>query len=135
MPAAPSSSLPASVPIATRRNEQGHIEHDPEELVASLRQAVATACGDLPAGSRVVAAGLATQRSSMACWHRRTGAALSPVISWQDRRNAAWLERLAPQAARIRELTGLVLTPHYGASKMRWCLDHLPSVQAAQATG
>lgn len=125
----------ASVPVATRRNEQGHIEHDPEELVASLRQAVATACGDLPAGSRVVAAGLATQRSSMACWHRRTGAALSPVISWQDRRNAAWLERLAPQAARIRELTGLVLTPHYGASKMRWCLDHLPAVRAAQASG
>jgi glycerol kinase len=71
----------------------------------------------------------------MACWHRRTGAALSPVISWQDRRNAAWLERLAPRAARIRELTGLVLTPHYGASKMRWCLDHLPAVRAAQAAG
>ena len=35
---------------------------------------------------RIVAAGLATQRSSMVCWDRRTGAALSPVISWQDRR-------------------------------------------------
>jgi glycerol kinase len=28
-----------------------------------------------------------------------------------------------------------VLTPHYGASKMRWCLDHLPAVQAAHVAG
>lgn len=125
----------ASIPVATRRNDQGHIEHDPDELVTSLQRAVDGACEALPAGSRILAAGLATQRSSMVCWHRRSGAALSPVISWQDRRNAAWLERLAPHAGRIRELTGLVLTPHYGASKMRWCLDQLPAVGAAQAAG
>ncbi len=125
----------ASVPIATQRNSNGHVEHDPEELVNSLQQAITTACGNLPAGSRVRGAGLATQRSSMVCWHRHTGAALSPVISWQDRRNAAWLARLAPHAAEIRARTGLVLTPHYGASKMRWCLDHLPAVQTAAANG
>lgn len=124
-----------SVPISTQRNAEDYVEHRPEELVSSLQQAINTACGELPAGSRVKAAGLATQRSSMVCWHRHSGAALSPVISWQDRRNAAWLERLAPRAAEIRERTGLVLTPHYGASKMRWCLDHLPAVQKAAASG
>ncbi|MCL4778818.1 MAG: hypothetical protein KJ049_01405 [Gammaproteobacteria bacterium] len=125
----------ASVPIETLHGTEGHIEHDPEALIASLRAAIAAACRQLPAGSRLVAAGLATQRSSMCCWQRHSGAALSPVISWQDRRNAAWLSRLAPQARLIRERTGLVLTPHYGASKMRWCLDHLPGVQAAHAAG
>lgn len=125
----------ASIPIGTRRSDDGHIEHDPEELVASLRRAIEAACNALPPGSRIRAAGLATQRSSMACWHRQTGSALSPVISWQDRRNAAWLEGLRPEAGRIRALTGLVLTPHYGASKMRWCLDHLPAVRAGQAEG
>lgn len=125
----------ASVPVATQRNTLGHVEHDPEELVNSLQQAINSACGNLPAGSRVCAAGLATQRSSMVCWQRRSGAALSPVISWQDRRNAAWLEQLAPRAAEIRARTGLVLTPHYGASKMRWCLDHLPAVKQAAAAG
>jgi glycerol kinase len=59
---------------------------------------------------------------------------LSPAISWQDRRNAAWLEQeLQPRAAWVRALTGLPLSPHYGASKLRWCLDHLPEV--ARATG
>ena len=67
----------------------------------------------------------------MACWDRNTGVALSPVISWQDRRNAEWLKQLEPRRDWIRARTGLVLTPHYGASKMRWCLDHLPAVRRA----
>ena len=125
----------ASVPIATQRTDPGHIEHDPDELVETLRRAIDTVSRELPAGRRIHAAGLATQRSSMVCWNRHTGAALSPVISWQDRRNATWLEGLATRAAEIRARTGLVLTPHYGASKMRWCLDHLPAVQEARAAG
>ena len=124
-----------SVPIDTLHSAGGHIEHEPEALIASLRDAIAVACRELPEGSRIVAAGLATQRSSMCCWQRESGAALSPVISWQDRRNAAWLEQLHEHAAMIRQRTGLVLTPHYGASKMRWCLDHLPAVKAAHDTG
>lgn len=123
----------ASVPIRTLRDSRGHVEHDPEELVGSLRLAVDQACRKLPTGVTLKGAGLATQRSSMACWRRRDGAALAPVISWQDRRNEAWLRRLDARAAWIRERTGLVLTPHYGASKMRWCLDHLPAVADAAA--
>jgi len=125
----------ASTPVSTRRNDLGHVEHDPEELVSSLQSSINAVCGTGLAGRRVRAAGLATQRSSMVCWHRRSGEALSPVISWQDRRNADWLEGLAPYAAEIRDLTGLVLTPHYGASKMRWCLDHLEAVRTAAAAG
>ncbi len=124
-----------AVPIETLRNASGHIEHEPEALIASLNNAISIACKGLPAHSRIIAAGLATQRSSMCCWQRQNGAALSPVISWQDRRNAAWLETLGPHAGMVRQRTGLVLTPHYGASKMRWCLDHLPAVQAAHAAG
>jgi glycerol kinase len=122
----------ASEPISTRRNDLGHVEHDPEELVSSLQRSINAVC---TAGIRVRSAGLATQRSSMVCWHRHSGQALSPVISWQDRRNADWLQGLAVHAPEIRELTGLVLTPHYGASKMRWCLDKLPAVQTAAAAG
>jgi glycerol kinase len=122
-----------SAPLATLRGAAGHIEHDPEALIDSLRGAIGQACRR--SDGTIRAAGLATQRSSIVCWNRRTGAALSPVISWQDRRNAAWLAALEPQAAAIRARTGLVLSPHYGASKLRWCLDHLPAVQRARETG
>ncbi len=47
--------------------------------MGSLQRATDIACAELTA----------TQGSSMGCWNRRTGAALSPVISWQDRRSAA----------------------------------------------
>lgn len=83
----------------------------------------------------VECAGLATQRSSIVCWDRSSGNALSPVISWQDRRHAAFVDALRPNAAAIHERTGLVLSPHYGASKLRWCLDHLPLVRAAADDG
>jgi glycerol kinase len=36
-------------------------------------------------------------------------------------------------AGRIRDITGLPLSPHYGASKLRWYLDHVPAVQRAAA--
>jgi glycerol kinase len=122
-------------PIATRHTPEGHIEHDPTEIVDSLKTAAADLIDSLDSTVPIVAAGLATQRSSIVCWNRNTGEALSPVISWQDRRNAAWVETLQPHAERIRKLTGLVLSPHYGASKLRWCLDNLPQVQRAATTG
>jgi len=112
------------------------VEQDPEELVASLRAVIAEAVVSL--GNRadqIVSAGIATQRSSIVCWDRRTGAALSPVISWQDRRAHQWLDRFSAHASEVHQRTGLRLSAHYGASKLRWCLDHLPAVTAARREG
>ena len=112
------------------------VEQEPEATVGSIRRAIAQALDTL--GERraaISAAGLATQRSSVVCWDRITGAALSPVISWQDRRAHAWLKPFAGRAEEIHRLTGLMLSAHYGASKLRWCLDHLQEVKQAQAQG
>ena len=126
----------ARVPIATRTAGDDRVEHDPEELVTSLRIAAQDVCDSAAArGRQLVAAGLACQRSTVVCWNRFDGRALSPAISWQDRRDAGFLERLAPRAAWIRERTGLVLSPHYGANKLRWCLESVPRVRAAAADG
>ena len=112
------------------------VEQDPEELVTSLREAIGDAVENLGLKSpRFAAVGMATQRSSIVCWDRVTGQALSPVISWQDRRAHAGLTRFAPDAEAIHAITGLPLSAHYGASKLRWCLDHLPAVMQAQAEG
>ena len=39
--------------------------------------------------TRVRAAGMATQRSSVLAWKHDSGEALSPLLSWQDRRAEA----------------------------------------------
>ncbi len=109
------------------------MEHDPEALMHSVRTAIEQAVAlDPRGGATLQAAGLATQRSTIVCFDRLTGAALSPVISWQDRRAVRWLEEHGPDPEFIHERTGLVRSPHYGMSKLRWCLDHLSAVQLAE---
>jgi glycerol kinase len=102
-----------------------------------LLQSLRTAARDvvespLATGRPIVAAGLATQRSTICCWDRNDGTPLSPALSWQDRRNAVLLERMRHLAGRVREITGLPLSPHYGASKLRWALDHVAEVGQAR---
>ena len=124
------------VPVATRHGDDGFVEQDPLELARSLERAALDACeSPAAAGRPIEAAGLATQRSTIVCWERSSGRALTGAISWQDRRNAAWLDRLGDRAGEIRDLTGLVLSPHYGASKLRWCLDEVPAVRRAAERG
>jgi glycerol kinase len=128
----------ASVAVTTRQPAALHVEHDAWELVSSLRTAAENAvqaARERHPRLMLAAAGLAVQRSTIVCCSRVDGVALSPALSWQDRRNAAWLERLAPHAVRVRELTGLPLSPHYGASKIRWCLDNLPATRRAADAG
>ena len=113
------------------------VEQDAEELVRSLHDVIAQLVQIVgtEARMRIAAAGLATQRSSTVCWDTRTGAALSPVLSWQDRRAITLTSTYEDRAPLIAKRTGLRLSPHYGAPKMRWCLDHLPAVKAAFKAG
>lgn len=121
--------------IATQRHGRDRVEHSAGAVLRSLQLAVGAVLVKLPRRAQAQAA-LATQRSSIACWDRRTGRALSPVISWQDRRAARRVAALAKtHGARVRELTGLVCSPHYGASKVAWCLKQLPAVKQAAAQG
>ena len=113
------------------------VEQDPEELVASIYTAVEHALDSLDERQRhnIRSAGLATQRSSIACWDRSSGKALTPVISWQDRRAYQWLEQFEDKSDVIHDTTGLFLSAHYGASKLRWCSDHVRAVKDALKEG
>jgi glycerol kinase len=134
--AAGSAVAEAREAVGTRREGEDVVEQDPCELLGTLRTAAGDACDSVALrGRAVLAAGLATQRSTALCWERGSGRALTEALSWQDRRNAAWLERLRPHAALVRGITGLPLSPHYGASKLRWCLDHVPAVRRAATAG
>ena len=126
----------ASAEVSLRRMAPGVVEQDAEEIVRSVEQAVnSVLASDVARGREISAAGLATQRSSVVAWDRETGEPLAPMLSWQDRRAARWLERLRGHESRIREITGLPLSPHYGASKLRWLLDRVPAVRRALDEG
>lgn len=103
-----------------------------ESVLAGVRE-VADALGSR--ARELAAAGLAVQRASVVCWDRTTGAALSPVLSWLDRRGAPLLAAAGLDQQRVRARTGLHLSPHYGAAKLAWCLQELPAVRRAAAAG
>lgn len=122
--------------IKTFCKNDNWVEHDPEELVSSIKKAINRAVAKLDKSQyRIVSAGLATQRSSMVCWNKANGQALSPVISWQDRRAAAWVHKFDQYGKKIHKVTGLFITAHYGVSKFKWCMDNLPAVKQAYSDG
>lgn len=133
----------ASVNCATRQldlNQVQHIEQNTTELLdgfGSLFDRIAS----FLEGSiySIIAAGYSGQGSSLICWDRLAGTALSPVISWQDiRGNSLLQQRLQTEvglAEKIIALTGLRASPHYGASKYRWCLENLDAVIKAKDSG
>lgn len=112
------------------------VEQDADDVVDSVTRSLAHIRHKLgPRCRDIAAAGLASQRSSIVCWDRRNGVPLSPVISWQDTRARQWLNGFTAHEGDIRRITGLQLSAHYGVSKLRWCLDQVKSVSAAQAAG
>ncbi|HDP89512.1 MAG TPA: hypothetical protein ENN42_06090 [Thioalkalivibrio sp.] len=110
-----------------------HIEQDAGRLVDSVQEVIEAALAEYP--DTIGCMALATQRSTVVAWDTRDGRPLAPAISWQDRRNADWLLRHAPPADRLARVTGLRASPHYGASKLRWWLDHDPAIQQAARNG
>jgi glycerol kinase len=122
-------------PVGQTTPHPGWVEQDPEEIWASVRRAVAEAVTpDL--APFIAGVGLSTQRESCLAWDRRTGVALSPLLSWQDQRTASICDavRLAGHGDLIRRKTGLPLDPMFSATKAKWILDGIdPSRERARA--
>ena len=122
--------------IGLARPQPDRAEQDGEEIISSIYAATLKALSTLGERSREVSAvGLASQRASCVCWDARDGRALTPVFSWQDRRAHAWLRQFEPEADYVHRKTGLFLSAHYGASKLRWALDNVPAVREAKEDG
>ncbi len=116
--------------VALHRLGREMVEQDAEEIVRSVLQVLKTVLADPEVVRMSIAqAGLATQRSTVVAWDRESGQPLAPALSWQDRRTAHWLQRLQPYQEEIKQRTGLPLSPHYGAGKLRWYLDHVSIVR------
>lgn len=115
-------------PVAIHAEGQ-RAEQDPLALLESMQSVIGSAVQHDDV--RLLAAGLATQRAPVMCWRRGCGEPLSQVLGWQDRRAASLLPDADDILAEIQRRTGLVANAHYGATKLRWCLDHLEPVRRA----
>jgi len=112
------------------------VEQCPDTLVDSIVQVINSVATQLgPRCMQLHTAGLATQRSNIVCWDKVTGKALSPAISWQDRRAHQWIKQFDTKNDLVHNTTGLLISAHYGVSKLYWCLNHIDGVAQAHKEG
>lgn len=121
-------------------NEQGWVEHDPEEIWQNLlflvKELLDRSAID-PA--QVVGVGITNQRETAAVWHRDSGIPAYNAIVWQCARGEGLCHRLTethPEAAEvIREKTGLRLSPYFSAAKWGWLMENVPELRTQAQSG
>ena len=114
--------------------EPGWVEHDPEEIWASVLATAEEALADAGVSAAELAAvGVTNQRETTVVWERSSGDPVHPAIVWQDRRTAARCAELP--AALLRERTGLLPDPYFSATKLEWILARSGRPQAELAFG
>jgi glycerol kinase len=116
--------------VATSHPAAGLVEQDAEEVLAAVVAAVAEVLAE--ANARPVIAGLAHQGESVLAWDARDGHALTPIVTWQDKRQESLLATIDAAAV---SATGLPLDPYFSAGKLAWVLEHDPAVAAARDAG
>ncbi len=118
--------------------EPGRVEHDAEEIWASVGKAVRGALAQAGVdASRIAAIGVTNQRETSLFWDRATGAPIHRALVWQDRRTADQCAALkaAGHEAAFKYKTGLVLDPYFSGTKARWLLDHVDGARARAERG
>jgi glycerol kinase len=115
-----------SVPVALTTPKPGWFEQDGEDIWDSVLLAFHRCLGEAPDVAPVAIA-ISNQRESVLAWDAATGLPLSPVLGWQDARTADATAALADDdtASRVRQLTGLAVSPVLSAPKIGWLLQWL----------
>jgi glycerol kinase len=109
--------------------DENRVEQDPDEILRSVQDVLNESIQSArSSGIDILGIGLACQRSSCLIWNEKTGEPLSPVVSWRDTRGQDIVRQIASEEAMIFKTTGLPLTSHYSASKLRWLKDNNPAV-------
>jgi glycerol kinase len=126
----------AQAPVSLATPEPGWVEQDAEEIWGSVRRVVSEAL-ESHSAKQVMSVGLSTQRESCVIWDRRSGEALTSVLSWQDQRTESICASLRKRGCggTIRRKSGLPLDPMFSAAKARWLLERLPHGEARAKAG
>ncbi|MBB5753168.1 glycerol kinase GlpK [Prosthecomicrobium pneumaticum] len=116
----------------------GWVEHDAEEIWASVVAVIRAAIGKAGiAPSAIAAIGITNQRETAVVWERDGGRPIHRAIVWQDRRTAedcAALRRDGVEAE-VTARTGLLLDPYFSGTKLAWLLDRVEGARAKAEAG
>ena len=105
---------------------EGWVEHDPEEIIAGVKEVVAEVLGKVGA-ENVECIGVTNQRETVVVWDKWTGKPVYNAIVWQCRRTADYCDKLKEAGLEklIYSKTGLQIDAYFSATKIRWILENV----------
>lgn len=113
-------------------NEEGWVSHDAMEIyrntVLVVRKLVENAGIDKNA---VAGIGISNQRETSVAWNRNTGEPVEHAIVWQCARASEICGQVEKMGIgeKIREKTGIFLSPYFPASKFAWLMQNSKEVE------
>ncbi|KAH8666682.1 hypothetical protein BX600DRAFT_481122 [Xylariales sp. PMI_506] len=121
--------------------ESGWHEHDPLELIGTVRECIEKAVEDFVSKgyskSRIRAIGITNQRETTVCWDKNTGEPLCNAVVWPDTRTKDIVRELKAKdgAEKLQDLCGLPLSTYPSSVKLLWLLRHEENVKQAYEEG
>lgn len=132
-------------PVASAQKEfrqhypqSGWVEHDPEEIWATVLFAVKSALKKAQLGAADISAiGITNQRETVVVWDKGTGKPVHNAIVWQDRRTAPMCAKLKAKGLEktFSRKTGLILDPYFSGTKLAWLIGTVPGLKKKAAKG
>ncbi|KAI4355775.1 hypothetical protein L6164_004515 [Bauhinia variegata] len=124
--------------------EAGWVEHDPMEILESVKVCIAKALDKATANGYNVDKGLKTigvtnQRETTLLWSKSTGCPLYNAIVWMDARTSSICSKLEKELPGGRnhfvETCGLPISTYFSALKLLWLMENVDAVKDAIKNG
>ena len=123
--------------------QPGWVEHDANEIwstqFGTMAEAVAKAHINM---KQVAGIGITNQRETTVVWDRKTSQPIYHAIVWQDRRTAAYCDKLRVETRNalslpvmIQQKTGLIIDAYFSATKLKWILDNVEGARKKAENG
>ena len=118
--------------------QPGWVEHDADEIWASMLGVAVEAMNKIGAGAEDIAAiGITNQRETAIVWDRNTGVPVYRAIVWQCRRTSEYCDSLKEKGLtdEFKRKTGLVIDAYFSGTKVKWILDNVPGAREKAEKG
>lgn len=123
----------------------GWVEHDAMEIWSRTQDVIrgALSQGGISA-DEIVAVGITNQRETTVVWEKATGKPIYNAIVWQCMRTqdfcAQWQkspgwEQTITGEGKVKEHTGLLISPYFSGTKIKWILDRVPGARERAERG
>nr|GEU76192.1 glycerol kinase [Tanacetum cinerariifolium] len=124
--------------------QAGWVEHDPLEILESVKMCISKAIDKATADGYNVdnglkAIGITNQRETTVVWSKSTGVPLYNAIVWMDVRTTSICRKLEKELSggktHFLESCGLPISTYFSALKLLWLLENVNAVKEAVKKG